>query len=334
MITGRTLQRAFEIACSSIPALVDQLLDIGQHHQPVQHGDARQAMKPTAAEIENGMPRSHSASTPPVSASGTALNTRAASRADPERTHQQQKDQHEAERHDDREPLRARPARFSNWPPHSSSIPAGSFTCASILGARVACDEADVAIPDIGGHDHAPLAVLAADLVQPFAEVELMPAARAEPSRAFRPSAAGDTGRFFQRIDVVRAIAAGNRTTISKRRSPSNTSPASRPPIAVPITSCRHGSARAARSRPCRLDIQHRQAAGLLDLHVHGAGIGRAQHTPRLAGPARILLESSPKLDGEIAAHAGDQLVEAHLDRLGELILHCPAIARPRPRSA
>ena len=40
-------------------------------------------MKPTAAETENGMPRSHRASTPPVSASGTALNTSSASRAEP-----------------------------------------------------------------------------------------------------------------------------------------------------------------------------------------------------------------------------------------------------------
>jgi hypothetical protein len=41
------------------------------------------AMKPTAEEIENAMPRSHSAATPPVTASGTALNTRRASRHDP-----------------------------------------------------------------------------------------------------------------------------------------------------------------------------------------------------------------------------------------------------------
>ena len=36
-----------------------------------------------AAETENGIPRNHRAATPPVSASGTALNTMAASRADP-----------------------------------------------------------------------------------------------------------------------------------------------------------------------------------------------------------------------------------------------------------
>ena len=37
------------------------------------------AMKPTPAEIESGMSRSSSAATPPVSASGTPLNTSSAS---------------------------------------------------------------------------------------------------------------------------------------------------------------------------------------------------------------------------------------------------------------
>ena len=40
-------------------------------------------MKPTAADTEKGMSRSHSATIPPVSASGTALNTSRASRAEP-----------------------------------------------------------------------------------------------------------------------------------------------------------------------------------------------------------------------------------------------------------
>ena len=41
------------------------------------------AMKPTAAGTENGMPRSHRASSPPDSASGTPLNTTSASRTEP-----------------------------------------------------------------------------------------------------------------------------------------------------------------------------------------------------------------------------------------------------------
>ena len=41
------------------------------------------AMKPTAAETENGMPRNQSATMPPDSASGTALKTSSASRPEP-----------------------------------------------------------------------------------------------------------------------------------------------------------------------------------------------------------------------------------------------------------
>ena len=39
--------------------------------RPFSTATPESAMKPTAAEIENGMPRSHSARMPPVSASGT-----------------------------------------------------------------------------------------------------------------------------------------------------------------------------------------------------------------------------------------------------------------------
>ena len=41
------------------------------------------AMKPTPAEIDSGIPRRASATTPPVSASGTPVNTMAASLTEP-----------------------------------------------------------------------------------------------------------------------------------------------------------------------------------------------------------------------------------------------------------
>ena len=41
------------------------------------------AMKPTAAETENGMSRSQSASTPPTHANGTAVKTRKESSQSP-----------------------------------------------------------------------------------------------------------------------------------------------------------------------------------------------------------------------------------------------------------
>ncbi len=51
--------------------------------RPLSTATPDRAMKPTPAEIDNGMPRSHSASTPPVSASGTPLKITSASRMEP-----------------------------------------------------------------------------------------------------------------------------------------------------------------------------------------------------------------------------------------------------------
>ena len=63
-------------------------------------------MKPTPAVIDSGMSRSHSAITPPVSASGTPLNTSAASLRRAERHQQQPEDQRQRDRHEQRQPLR------------------------------------------------------------------------------------------------------------------------------------------------------------------------------------------------------------------------------------
>jgi tRNA pseudouridine65 synthase len=60
------------------------------------------AMKPTPAEIDSGMSRSHSASTPPVSASGTPLKTTSASRVRTEGHHSSPKIISQRERHHDR----------------------------------------------------------------------------------------------------------------------------------------------------------------------------------------------------------------------------------------
>ena len=51
--------------------------------RPLSTATPDKAMKPTPAEIDNGIPRKASAMTPPVSASGTPLNTIAASLAEP-----------------------------------------------------------------------------------------------------------------------------------------------------------------------------------------------------------------------------------------------------------
>ena len=62
------------------------------------------AMKPIAAEIENGMSRNQSAKMPPTQANGMPVKT--AQRVDDVaiRAVEQAKDQHECDRHDDQQP--------------------------------------------------------------------------------------------------------------------------------------------------------------------------------------------------------------------------------------
>ncbi len=59
--------------------------------RPLSTATPESAMKPTAEEIDSGMPRSASATTPPVSAKGTPLKTMAASFADPNATNRSAK---------------------------------------------------------------------------------------------------------------------------------------------------------------------------------------------------------------------------------------------------
>ena len=70
--------------------------------------------------------------------------------------------------------------------------------------------------------------------------------------------------------------------------------------------------------RPVDLDVEERQARRLLDPHVGGA-LDPAQDAGDLVRRAQHRVEVvAEDLDRDVAAHAGDQLVEAHLDRLRE----------------
>jgi hypothetical protein len=58
---------------------------------PVSTDTPHSVMKPTPAVIDSGISRSHSDNTPPVSASGTPLNTSAASFGGTECHHEQRR---------------------------------------------------------------------------------------------------------------------------------------------------------------------------------------------------------------------------------------------------
>ena len=111
---------------------------------------------------------------------------------------------------------------------------------------------------------------------------------------------------------------------MSKRRSPSNTWPTSSPPSAAATVVLHVGHVEpVARQRGAvECDREHGQAGRLLDLDVGRAG-HRLEHALRCARRRRRACpRSSPNtLTATSRAHAGDQLVEAHLDRLRELVV-------------
>ena len=70
-----------------------------------------------------------------------------------------------------------------------------------------------------------------------------------------------------------------------------------------------------------RRDGQQRQARGLLQPHV-GRAVHRLRHRLHLfAEPHQRIQVVAVNLDRHVRAHAGDQLIHAHLDRLGELVV-------------
>ena len=127
------------------------------------------AMKPTAAETENGMPRSQSATIPPDSASGTALKTSSASRAEPSAANRIRKIIAKQAGTTMARRCRAE-VRFSNCPPQVIQYPDGSFTSLRNLLLCFAHHRADVPAAHVRRHHDATLAVFAADLVGPFRE--------------------------------------------------------------------------------------------------------------------------------------------------------------------
>ena len=76
--------------------------------RPLSTATPDSAMKPTAGADRERDAAQQQRRTPPVSASGTPLNTSSASAHRAEADEEQQEDQEQRERHDDRQPLRRR----------------------------------------------------------------------------------------------------------------------------------------------------------------------------------------------------------------------------------
>ena len=230
------------------------------------------AMNPTAAETENGMSRSHKAAMPPVSASGTALNTRSASRAEPKALNKSRKISAKHTGHDNHEALPRR-LEILELPAPGQPVSGREGNLLCDLRLRLVNQRADVAPAHFGRHDDPPLAVIPADLIGSFRKVEGRELTQWDGQRSCPGAPCGSvTGKFSSASTSLRT-ASGSRTMIWNRRSPSNTRPAARPPMAMPMTSCT-----SERLKPWRaisalvdLDLQERQARDLLDLDVLGA---------------------------------------------------------------
>ncbi len=90
------------------------------------------------------------------------------------------------------------------------------------------------------------------------------------------------------------------------------------------------GQAVAADGVAIQRDVEGREPRGLLDLDVRRARDRRAgSRRSRSAVAVMAVQVVAIDLDGDVAAHARDQFVEAHLDRLAELV----GVARSAPSS-
>ena len=130
------------------------------------------------------------------------------------------------------------------------------------------------------------------------------------------------TGTFF-RASISLRIASGSAPRFRSGGRPRIQHPASRPPIAAPITSCTAArlSPRRAISALSTLISMNGRPAHLLDPNI-GCPFEPAQDRRNLVGGSQHWLEVlTEHFHRDVATHAREKLVEAHLDRLGELVV-------------
>ena len=115
------------------------------------------------------------------------------------------------------------------------------------------------------------------------------------PDRAGAACGGGSgTGRFLSASTSPRTSSA-NRTTMAKRRSPSNTSPASLPPTAVPMTSCTSAMLKPRRAISRRSTLISRKGSPTASSTFTSAAPSRLRRMPAiLRAPSTIGPNSSP----------------------------------------
>ncbi len=68
------------------------------------------------------------------------------------------------------------------------------------------------------------------------------------------------------------------------------------------------------------VDAQHRRALDLFDLQVTDTADGAEYAGDALRSRENVIELVAEDLDGQVTAHAGEKLIEAHLDGLRELV--------------
>src|SRR6266568_1579289 len=281
MITGRNRVRApwLIAARAPTPSAISFRIWLSITN-PFRTATPERAMKPTAAEIENGMPRSQSAAIPPVRARGTALKTRSASRADPSALNNRRKIRRKQPGTTSIRRWRAT-EKFSNCPPQLRKLPGASLTCSFTLAWASATSE-PISRPRtsaVATTRRLPFSRLIWFAPSVCSNEAIHDLESAIPLEDEAGGAAADRG-FDQILDRCEAEA---------------------PPADLGLVYA---------------DFKERQSGGLLDFDALGA-VDFPQYVGNPArGPLHLREIIAEHLHGEVFAHAGDQFVEAHFDRL------------------
>ena len=312
--------------------LLTQLVDEGDHHETIQHGDTGQGDETDGrgdGERDAARPEQEHAAGQRQRHAGKH-EQRVAHAA--ERHEQQPENQEQRHRHDELQAL-ARRDQLLELPAPRRPVPGGNRHAVANALLGVGDERADVAATDIGGDHDAPLAVFAAHLARPRRDLEIR-------DRPERDEAAAD------RHGGHRVTARGTRSPGQWHRDPLHLLDVRSPGVGQPdqdvepaialehlpgrlaadrhldhVLHIGHVEAQARHLRPLQVNGEQRQAGGLFDL-----GVGRSRDRrqdgldpgPDIRQHRHVVTKY---FHGHVAADAGDQLVEAHLNRLDELVI-------------
>ena len=199
---------------------------------------------------------------------------------------------------------------------------------------RVGDERADVAAAHVGLHDDAPLAVLAADLIRAF--VDARPAWRALSGTKRRAGRGAVVAGERQRAPAARRRASSSTGRCSSawrswRARLGQADDDVEAPVALEdlpggaaadgdgddVVHVGDGQAVARHGAAVDVDAQHRRAGRPARRATSAApGMSRRIAAMRSAAGSSVSNSSPNTLTATSAAHAGEQLVEAHLDRL------------------